>query len=210
MNLIKLFLILAFFCVVSFSAQAQNVKPEFKKLIYVPYFLQLSGKDTVHYIGEHLEINGDGQAHYTRIYGNHVAEARDSTYQLPDTLVTKLNKIFNGKSNLESYRIADRLPNGYVYKGQLIYISFTDMRGKVHQYIDVKPYMSKEFNATLAATIRIAKNITRKDIVLDDKALVDEIIKTQEDCKYCSKIEQPSNEPPSVQHLEIANPQNKH
>ena len=205
MNNLKFFL-LTIFLLLFGLANAQNVKPEFKKLVYVPYYLFLSGKDTVHYIKEYLEINENGQAHYTTIYGHHVAKARDTTYQLPDTSIAKLNTIFNAKSNLESYRIADKQPNGFIYKGQLIFISFTDLKGNTHNYIDIKPYMSNEFNAALNAIIHRAINTTYKDIILDDKALLSQIIKTQEACKYCTKIEQPSNDPPTVQHLEIANP----
>jgi hypothetical protein len=210
MNLIKFVVIPIFLFVFSITIQAQNVKPKFKKLIYVPYNVDLSGKDTIHYIGEYLEINENGQAHYTVIYGGNIAEARDTTYQLPDTLITKLNKIFNDKSKLDSYRVTDRLSNGLTYKGRLIFISFTDLKENIHFYIDIKPYMNKGFNATLDATIHRASNITYKNIILDTKELFSQIMKAQESCKYCSKIENLSKNPPKVQHLEIASPPTSH
>jgi hypothetical protein len=210
MKLIKFVVIPIFLFVFSTTIQAQNVKPKFKKLIYVPYNVDLSGKDTIHYIGEYLEINENGQAHYTVIYGGNVAEARDTTYQLPDTLITKLNKIFNGNSKLDSYRIADRQSNGFIYKGRLIFISLTDLKENTHSYIDVKPYMNQEFNAALNATIHRASNITYKNIILDTKVLFSQIMKTQESCKYCAKIEDLSKNPPTVQHLEIASPPARH
>ena len=209
MNLIKLSLVLTFFSVVSFSVQAQNVKPKFKKLIYVPYYLQLSGKDTVHYIGEYLEINENGQAHYIIAFTSR-PEVRDTVYQLPDTLIEKLNKIFNEKSKLDSYRIAEKQPNGFIYKGRLIFLSFIDLNDKPHYYIDVKPYMSPEFNMVLDAIIHRARHVTYEDMRLDTKELLNQIIKIQAECKYCSKIEDLSKTPPTVQRLDIADPHHKH
>ena len=209
MKLIKSFLLAI--CLFAFSfANAQHVKPTFKKLVYVPYFLRLSGKDTAHFIQDRLEVDENGQAHYTIIYYTHPRHTYDTTYQLPDTLTAKLNKIFNARSNLESYRISDKQSNGFTYKGQLIFISFTDLKGKTHNYIDAWPYMSKDFNVTLKSAIHRARNSTDKDFILDDKAFVSLIIKTQEACKYCEKIEEPSHDPPTVQHLEVADPGVKH
>ena len=210
MNLIRFVAISILLCAFSITIQAQQVKPKFKKLIYVPYYVDLSGKDTIHYIGEYLEINENGQAHYTIIYGGKVAEARDTTYQLPDTLITKLNKIFNGKSKLDSYRVADRLSNGFIYQGRLIFITLTDLKENTHSYIDVKPYMNQEFNAALDATIHRASNITYKNIILDTKELFSQIMKTQESCKYCAKIEDLSKNPPTVRHLQFASPPASH
>jgi hypothetical protein len=210
MNLIKLSVLAVLLCVFSISIQAQHVKPKFKKLIYVPYNVDLLGKDTIHYIGEYLEINENGQAHYTIKYGGNIAEARDTTYQLPDTLITKLNKMFNDKSKLDSYRVTDRLSNGFTYKGRLTFISFIDLKENIHFYIDVEPYMNKGFNAALNATIHRASNITYKNIILDTKELFSQIMKTQQSCKYCAKIEEIPKNPPTVQHLEIASPPTSH
>jgi len=165
MNKIKLFL--AFVIAgTSASAYAQQVKPTIKKIIYVPYFLQLSGKDTVHFIRDRLEVNENGYAHYTITYYTRPRSTYDTTYQLPDTLIARLNKIFNVKSDLESFRISDKQPNGFAYKGELIFISFMDLIGKTHSYIDAWPYMSKEFNAALKASIYRARISTDKDFVL--------------------------------------------
>jgi len=209
MDRIKILLLVVTAFVVS-ASQAQQVKPKFKKLLYVPYYLSLSGKDTVHFIQDRLEVNEQGMGHYTITYYTHPHHTYDTTYQLADTLVAKLNKIFNEKSDLESYRKSDKQDNGFAYKGQLIFISFTDLKGKTHNYIDVRPYMMQEFNAVLKAAIQRARITTEKEFVFDDKVLLSQIIKTQEACSYCEKIEQPSNDPPTVQHLQLADPAIKH
>ena len=125
-------------------------------------------------------------------------------------MIGKLNKIFNSKSNLESYRISDKQPNGFAYKGQLIFISFIDPKGKIHNYIDAWPYMSNEFNTVLKAAIHRARITTEKEFVFDDKVLLSQIINAQEACNYCEKIGEPSKEPPTVQHLQVADPGVKH
>jgi len=48
MNLIKQSLLIAFIDLVSFSVQAQNVKPAFKKFVYVTYSASsISNKKTI-------------------------------------------------------------------------------------------------------------------------------------------------------------------
>jgi hypothetical protein len=196
------------FAIVLFAFEkvdAQQIKPKFKKLAYVPYYIGLSGKDTVIVIRDYLEINEKGLAHYTVIYGSHVPSARDTTYQLPDTSIAKLNKVFDGNSNLESYRIANKLPNGMVYGGQLKFISFTDYNNVTHCFIDVKPYMSRYFNTMLDEIIHRASNVINKDISLQDKARTNQIIECQSACKYCAKIVDPSTlPPPTVKELMLA------
>jgi hypothetical protein len=110
MNLIKLSflaLCLSFFGV----ANAQNVKPKFKKILCTAYSYDSYGNGVI--IDRWLEFNGDGTLHYISIEvgKNHFGTA-DTTYSIPDTLMVELNKVFNGKKALKSHMITDTLPGG--------------------------------------------------------------------------------------------------
>ncbi len=190
MNFAKIFLTL-FILTAHATVNAQQIKPKFKKLQCATYTTDLSGKDTIVICTEYIEINEIGQANYKSKIGRRVDLFMDTTYQLTDTLIAKLNKIFDGNSKLYSYMIADKLPNGTHYGGPLKFIRFTDNNGITQNFIDVRPLMSRNFTVLLDEIVHRPKTILHKTEPIQNKSLEDQIIKCQNSCGYTPKVEQP-------------------
>jgi|GEM_PF-1000758 len=144
MNLIKQSLLIAFIDLVSFSVQAQNVKPAFKKFVYVTYSASsISNKKTIR-PEVIMELNSEGIMHrFFNIYFDNSANLSfygailggDTTYRVSDSLISKLNKIFEKKTNLIQPTEFRKSHKKEDYHGPYMFISFTDNNGGIHNLI---------------------------------------------------------------------------
>src|ERR1700744_1971898 len=102
-------LLLSFiFLLISYVAVGQNVKPEFKKFVYVTYRASNIGNKVIVRPEVEMEVNRDGvMRRYFNFYFDNSANLSfngglggDTTYQVPDSIVSKLNQIFENKIDL--------------------------------------------------------------------------------------------------------------
>jgi hypothetical protein len=204
MNLIKLFFIvtsLSFFGV----ANAQNVKPKFKKLIFIGYYANTMSEHGPHIIDYTIQFNENDSVHYTaNNFGrNNVYGMSDTTYTIPDTLMKELNKIFNGKKALRSHMITDKLPNGdTTYAGHIYFITYTSGQNTSDSFIAVQPFLDKELSGLVdkITSIQRARAIIRRKIY-KDSSLEARILDYQKTCKYIPHVP-----PPTVKSLTVASP----
>jgi hypothetical protein len=135
MNLVKIF-ITSFFLVVCSIANAQKVKPQFKKLTDIIYEIDSTGNTKKIIIKDYFEIDSNGRAHLKSVYYNGIA---DTTYRLSDTSISRLNKIFNGSKSLKSYMMTNKLPAGDHFYGPLEFVSYTSINNTMDNIIVVTP-----------------------------------------------------------------------
>ncbi|WCT10178.1 hypothetical protein [Mucilaginibacter jinjuensis] len=168
------------------TADAQEiVKPTFKYLSHITYSVTLNEKVEIRDI---VEINEKGQLHLRSKYYNGVA---DTTYQLSNNTIKKLNEIFNGNTPLNSYMTTKKLQNGHHFAGPLEYLDYIDQQNKSHQIIIVEPFMESRFNEALdnLAILPSKGNTNLKEV--KDPTLEDQILKTHKAASYIPKIEEP-------------------
>jgi hypothetical protein len=190
MNKIKLLLLVVYPLFASFGI-AQSVKPAFKKFVYVTYEPSPSGKSIV--IDYLLEVDEFGTVHYKSKYDDGIG---DTTYKMPDSLITELNKIANGKRKLKSYMTINKLPDGEHFAGPLEFMSLTADNGISDNFIVVMPFMTQDFIEIMdkVSYLRFPRLI-QKGKTMATKTLMAKIINYQNASKYIPKIE----EPPTVQ-----------
>jgi hypothetical protein len=175
---------------VSCAVVAQNVKPGFKQFLLVTYRPNDPVNPGKMKIEKSLEINGKGHAELKLNYTEGIA---DTTYQLSETLITRLNKIFNGKQELKSYMIKDRFPEGTTFRGALLYLSYTDDKDVIHNFIVVPPFMSQEFNDLLDQVTLTPENVIyTKNITIPFKSLGSRIITCEKNSKYLNSVISPN------------------
>ena len=210
MNLIKLSLILAFFCVVSFSAQAQNVKPKFKELILIGYYANAMYERGPHIIDYTIQITGNDTVSYTANnfdHKTHTYGMSDTIYRVPDSLVRELNKIFNGKRALKSHMITNKLKNGdSTYSDHIYFVKYIGANNTSDSFIAVQPFLDDQFSKLIdkVASIPRGKRWSNRKIY-HDAEMENMVLDEQKKCDYI-----PKPEPPRVSKLEVADPGVKH
>jgi len=205
MNLIKLSLILAFFCLVSFSVQAQNVKPKFKKLQFIVYYPDNRTDNKYVWITSLLEIDQQGLLHHlSNFYLDNFV--KDTTYHAPDSLIVKVNDLLNNGKNLESHRIFNKMPRPL--SGPLVFINYTNENNKSDKIIFVDGFVDKDLEKLVINLRHIALPQTKQvGKVYRNKPLEALIFKYHLACKYIPKS---NDEAPKVNKLEVADPSVKH
>ncbi|HEY9002527.1 MAG TPA: hypothetical protein VIM89_14315 [Mucilaginibacter sp.] len=181
MNLVKLSLLAAFFIAVSFSAQAQNVKQKFKHFTYVDYYLDNSDKNQKFNIIQYIDINETGFVHLK--LKNNVG-ILDTVYRLPDTLMIRMNNVFDGNKQLKSLMIKDKYPEGTYYGGSLHFLKYTDYRNISRNFTMVPPFMDQDFNDLLEDIIFRPSDKAYKTESLQNKIIESEIAKSLNASKY--------------------------
>jgi hypothetical protein len=121
-----------------------------------------------------------------------------------------LNKVFKKGRHLEANVVDHKLSNGSDYKGWLNFISFIDLDGNTRSFIDIKPYMSREFNALVDAITHKASTFIDTGAEIHYKPLIRQILDCENSCKYCPPIDDITKNPPRVSKLEVADPAGKH
>src|SRR5690349_9785942 len=121
MNLIKLSLLTAVSIgLISFSVQAQNVKPKFKKFLMVSYTSYEKGSEKLIRIENIREIDSAGVLHavnnlYEKDHDTLSLSGKmlDTSYRVPDRVIQSLNKVF-ARSGFPNYPLKYKpLPKGY-------------------------------------------------------------------------------------------------
>ncbi len=212
MNLIRLPLVAAFFSIISFSSQAQNVKPEFKKFVYVTYQASDIGNKKVIRPEAIMEMNDEGTMHrFSNTYFDNSANlsftgilVADTTYQVSDSLMSKLNKVFEDKTNLIQPTEFRKSHKKQDYHGPYIFISFTDNNGGIHNLIIADFFdINIEFRKILIKFLyERAKTNRGNEPIIRDKQLEAMILKYHSNCKNLPQLQ--------FINLEVADPLIKH
>lgn len=212
MNLIKLSLSLVFFSVVSFSVQAQNVKPAFKKFVFVTYRASDVGNKKVIRPEAIIKVGSDGIMHrISNTYFDNSANlsftgilVADTTYQVPDSLMSKLNRVFEDKSNLVQPTEFRKLHKKQSYYGPYMFISFIDNDRSTHNLIIADLFdRNIEFRNILIKFLYEHSKMNRgNEPVMRDKQLEATILKYHDECKNLPQLQ--------FENLEIADPLIKH
>nr|WP_294943434.1 hypothetical protein [uncultured Mucilaginibacter sp.] len=172
-------------------ANAQKVKPLFSAITDVIYETNSQNKAVIKNI---VEVNSQGVVHYRSVWYNGIA---DTTYQLQDTTINKLNKFFNGTKPLTGYMLTDKLKPGHHFGGDLEYVSYTDTRNKTDSFILVTPFLIPALNDVLGEIDIMPSKIAYKGKAITNPPLSKQIKITESRCSYIPKIE----EPPTVMEL---------
>jgi len=188
MNSLKFFSLAIGIFVCANIANAQSVKPAFKKLWFASYETAKPGKVKAVAVKDLIEITETGAVHFRTVYYNGVA---DTTYQLAEDLIIKLNKIFNGDKKLESRMVANRLKPGEHYAGNLSLISYVDHKDKIDNFIYVEPFMNDQFNDLMQKLPILPSKVSYKGQIIEDKAIENQIIESNNVCTYLPDISLP-------------------
>jgi hypothetical protein len=200
------------FLSISCTVAAQNVKPEFKKFVYVTY--RASSIDNKKIIRPEaiMEVNSDGIMHrFFNIYFDNSANLSfrgmlggDTTYQVADSLISKLNKIFKDKSNLVQPREFKKSNKSGDYYGPYMFIQFTDNNGSTYELIIADLFdRNIEFRTILIKFLRERSNMNRgNETIVRDQQLEATILKFHINCKSLPQLQ--------FRNLEIADPLIKH
>jgi hypothetical protein len=205
MNLIRLFLIVAFFSVFSFSVQAQNVKPKYKKIILVTYRPSGTGSREFIRIESYAEINENGIVHdvynvFEDYYGDLTFKGYmgDTTYKIPDSLVTILNKVFNGSKKLKQHNINSKTDPIEHFAGPFEFLSYSTANANDNLVIVTQEFLDQELNGALDKLFRLPfASIHVQGKVYRNKSLEARILLYHKACKCAPVIE----EPPTVKEL---------
>jgi hypothetical protein len=155
----KVFLLTALLAIASGLLAQTKISPKFKHITYVTYGRNVFNRAEAFSIKDLLEIDETGLAHFKSQYYNGVA---DTTYQLSNEAIRKLNIIFNGKDKLKTNIVRTQMEEGSHFGGSYDYVSYIDKAGNKDELIVVMPFMKDEFNA---AFDRLAK-LPRKMILI--------------------------------------------
>jgi hypothetical protein len=203
MNKIKIFLVIAV-AFITYTSGAQQVKPKFKELKLITYTIEGLGAGQYVVITHILEIDKNGLAHkLDNFYLD--GYIKDTTYQIPDTLIVRLNKIFNGDLPLERHRITDRMPGEY--EGPPEFISYQAVNKITDNFGFIDSYIDKELNDVVWDMSKPWPQKRQIGKTYHNKELEAVILKYHLACKY---LPQKTHEPPRVSSLEIADPGVKH
>ena len=172
-------------------ANAQKVKPLFNTITDVVYRTDSKNNPVIENI---VEVNAKGVVHYRSVWYNGIA---DTTYQLQDTSITKLNKFFNGAKPLTGYMLTDKMNPGHHFAGPLEYVSYTGNGNKTDSFILVAPFVIPALNDVLREINIMPSKIAYKGKTITNLTLSKQIKITEARCSYIPKIE----EPPEVMEL---------
>jgi hypothetical protein len=189
---------------VTFSTTAQQVKPKFKELKLIEYTIEGLGKGQYVVITNILEIDKNGHAHdLANFYLD--GYIKDTTYQVADTLMVKLNKIFNGDMQLEKHRKIDRLPGKY--EGPPMFITYQAANNTIDSFGFIDNYIDQGLHNTVWSMSKPWPNKKQTGKTYHNRQLEALILKYHLACKY---LPQKTDELPRVKSLEIAAPDVKH
>lgn len=135
-----------------------------------------------------VDIDENAQIKFKSKYYNGVA---DTTYQLSNNIIKKLNNIFNGSNSLNSYMVTNKLRSGSHFAGPLQYLKYVDGHNKTFEFIIVFPFMAERFNEALRNLVILPTKANRDIKEIDDSKLEGRIFKTQKASMYIPKIEEP-------------------
>jgi len=214
MNLIKLSLIAAFFSVVSFSTQAQSVKPKFKKIVLVTYRTSGTGNKESVRIESYIEINENGTVHNVyNVFENNYGPLSlkgymgDTIYKVPDSLRVVLNNFFNGKKKLKQYSLNYKTDTIKHFAGPFEFLDYSTGTAEDKLVIVIQQYLSPELNDVLDKLFRLPfTGIHIQGKVYRNKALEAKILLNHKACKCTPVIE----EPPMVMELDAPTSSVKH
>jgi len=209
MNLIKLSAVAVILSAFSISAQAQNVKPKFKKFLYVTYGFSesYSGSKIIIAIEDFVEFNADGTLHYVSNRSRHnVFGLTDTTYKIPDSLMIAFNKVFNGKKKLKSYVVADTLKTRDESDWRVYFVDYTANNNTSDNFLVIKQFLDKDIAALLDKILDLPhSNVIQKHKFYHNSSIEAQIIEYQKACKCI-----PGSSPPTIKQLEIASPPTNH
>jgi len=196
MNPIKLIIAVLFLFLCTIPAIAQNVKPEFKKFMYVVYRPNDSLRKLRFTIEYYIEINNNGTAHFVLNEYNglsYIGLMKDSTYIVPDTVMIALNKIFNGRRRLDTHVTLDKHRNDSGFSGPLRYIAYSTKNNTVDHLIlsglvldDDLLYVLNKLHNWMPFV-----RTSQKRKVYHDKLIEEEIITYHKACHHIPKISSP-------------------
>jgi len=174
------FFSLFMFLMLSKLAYAQQIQPLFKNLTFAIYDCYGPGDKGVVRIETLKEIGPNGVLHY------HYYHGADTTYKLPEALISRLNKIFNGEKQLENHRLTDKVPG--MYYGPLLFISYTTNKDTSDNFVVVDGYCDKALNDVIGDLIRLpAPKLKGRGGAYQNELLESEIRKLHMACKYITK-----------------------
>jgi len=188
------------------SLSAQTVKPSFKKLILAEYKVDtIKGRQEIS-ITRQLEINENGQLHIKAVYSydNNIV---DSTYQLPDAELIKLNHILERGFPMKTYMVTQKEPPGAAFGGSLVYITCTHINGETENFIWVFPFMDTNFNEAFAFRLKWPHKMTASGKKIIDPPLEADILKMHNACTYLPRMD--DRHPPTIRELKVADPSAK-
>lgn len=189
--LIVLFVILLFW---GFRGRAQQSKPVFKKITYVYYRFNKIGRKNSVLIEHWLEVNATGMLHIASNSndGEHYTGlGTDTSFLLPDTTINELNKIFNGRRKLSSYRNTGRQPDPGFFAGPLIFLSYTTKNNVTDELILVDGLFDKNLEKVLNDFWVLPHAKLIHHVVITNKALESRIAKYQNAADYLPEIKSP-------------------
>jgi hypothetical protein len=200
------------FLSISYNVTAQDVKPEFKKFVYATYRASGIGNKKVIRPEVIMEVNSEGVMHrFFNFYFDNSANlsfngglAGDTTYQVPDSLISKLNEVFDNKPNLVQQTEFRKLHQKQNYYGPYIFISFTDNNGVTHNLILADLFDTNiEFRGILIKFLRDRSHMNRDHApVVRDQPLEATILKCHNNCKNLPQLK--------FENFEVADPGVKH
>ena len=184
----KLFLLTALLAIASSLLAQTKITPKFKHIIYATYGRSVFNRAEAFSIKDLLEIDEAGVAHFKSQYYNGVA---DTTYQLSNEAIRKLNIIFNGEAKLKTNIVRTQMEEGSHFGGSYDYVSYIAKAGNKDELIVVTPFMKDEFNAAFDRLAKLPKKANKKVKSINDPVLKAQILKCQEAATYLHKIEEP-------------------
>ncbi|TSD64831.1 hypothetical protein FFF34_013095 [Inquilinus sp. KBS0705] len=165
------------------TVNAQQVIAKFRSLTYVTY--EIAGKKAV--IKDIVEISEDGKARCRSVWYNGIA---DTTYQLTESKLKQLNRVFNGAKPLKSFMESTKLPENEHFAGPLEYVVYTNNLGGEDHLTIVSPFMNNEFNEALEYLGINPSKIKYKGKTIINPGLARQILSSEKQATYIPKIEE--------------------
>jgi hypothetical protein len=168
-------------------------KPLFKKLVAISYEIHGSGKTKKIIVTDYTEINGDRVHVKTVTYRGII----DTSYVLPDTMIVRLNEVFNGKDELKSHIKVKRIKG---FGGDESFISYTDDKNNLHNFIAVDIYMDNKLSIAYDMLNRLpfGGKVIYKGKSVKNTQMEAAILKYHNECTY---LPPPDPGPPTEKEL---------
>jgi hypothetical protein len=179
-------------------ANAQSLKPRFKKLMYVSYRpAELDNKKTVR-MEMCMMFDENGYLHYTSNYfeGSYYknlsfkGSMKDTTYKISDNIIADLNNIFNGTRKLREHMITDKSSGDFA--GPLGFLSYTVDNNERDDFIVVRGYLDKQLSGILEEIFHLPHaKLIQQGKVYNNPTIEAMILKAQKSATYIPKIVAP-------------------
>lgn len=185
-KIILLYLLVVSF--ITFTKAQPRVKPLFQHLVFITYQVEVSdGKQKV-IIKEMADVDTVGRVHLRVKLFKGVA---DTTFQLNNEGINKINGICNGQKRLSSYKKMDKLRDGVSFGGEPQYVYYIDGKGNNDELNFISPIMEPKFNNAFGGLTFIPDRVNTKLKYINAPTFETRVIVTYNTAAFLSNLEAP-------------------